>query len=230
METLAHYWQQDMTNKNVDTNINLNITVSILNTLYREQLKNKQLTNICISPLSLCLALQQTPELLKDTLKKLNINENIQSLYSNYNYQSIYESLVKLSDGTISLVTQLQAQSGTLDIIAKQISEKYAYIPESGRTIVPEYPLKTKLPTSTNTNTSAEILQNLFSFTGYWAPQFYIHNARLPPIFTNLDGTKTITNMLLKSSKMWYTETEEYQMIDIPYMNQNFAATVIIPR
>ena len=77
---------------------------------------------------------------------------------------------------------------------------------------------------------AAPALASSLSFSGYLAPKFTSPLTKFPNYFFSPRGDKSVSHMMVKSGKMWYVEAETFQMIDLPYLNGNFVATVVLPR
>lgn len=99
-------------------------------------------------------------------------------------------------------------------------------------------PLSTDAADSSATATAAAAsstaalpaISSSLSFSGYLAPKFTSPLTKFPNYFYASSGAKSVSHMMVKSAKMWYVESEAFQMIDLPYLNGNFVATVVLPR
>lgn len=72
-------------------------------------------------------------------------------------------------------------------------------------------------------------LINAIYFKGIWTYQFDI-NETYVDTFQCPDGSKIPCNMMRQSNDFRYNETAKYQVIDLPYGNEKFRMTIVLPR
>ncbi len=72
-------------------------------------------------------------------------------------------------------------------------------------------------------------LINAIYFKGTWTTQFNPKLTREKP-FSLPDGGKTTCQMMQLSDKLPYLETDDFQMVELPYGDKHFSALVILPR
>jgi serine protease inhibitor len=68
-------------------------------------------------------------------------------------------------------------------------------------------------------------------FSGYLAPKFEISNPSIgPTYFKNPVSGPIPCAMLIRSGKLYYTETTNYQVVELPYLINNYVLTIVQPR
>ena len=73
------------------------------------------------------------------------------------------------------------------------------------------------------------VLANAIYFNGSWLYPFE-ENGTSPATFTLLDGSQTQVEMMsLPGKHLFYASGENYQLVQLPYLSQDFLMTVILP-
>jgi serpin B len=73
------------------------------------------------------------------------------------------------------------------------------------------------------------VLINAIYFKGEWDKQFKEENTRDADFYASPDNTKKVKMMSLES-KFPYYETDDYQVLGLPYKNQQVSMYIILPR
>jgi serpin B len=73
------------------------------------------------------------------------------------------------------------------------------------------------------------VLINAIYFKGEWDKQFKEENTRDADFFSSPDSTKKVKMMSLESSFPYY-ENDDYQVLGLPYKNQQVTMYIILPR
>ncbi len=73
------------------------------------------------------------------------------------------------------------------------------------------------------------ILMNALYFKGDWTTQFDKKNTK-DERFTGENNTSKMVEMMKQEAVFNYRETENYQAVNLPYGNQHFRATIILPK
>ncbi|MHC4517152.1 MAG: serpin family protein [Planctomycetota bacterium] len=73
------------------------------------------------------------------------------------------------------------------------------------------------------------VLTNAIYFKGNWARQFKEEGTRPEP-FTLLDGDKTNVPMMNQRDEFRYAETEELQVLELPYVGDELSMLILLPK
>ncbi|MEE4354963.1 MAG: serpin family protein [Desulfococcaceae bacterium] len=73
------------------------------------------------------------------------------------------------------------------------------------------------------------VLTNAIYFKGMWAAKFTKDMTRVAP-FTLSDGTKTQVPMMYQKGKFVYSETEDFQVLDLPYRGEEISMRIFLPK
>lgn len=73
------------------------------------------------------------------------------------------------------------------------------------------------------------VLTNAIYFKGNWARQFKKDNTKDAP-FTLADGGKVDTAMMNQTAEFGYMETESFQVLELPYVDDELSMIIFLPR
>jgi serine protease inhibitor len=79
------------------------------------------------------------------------------------------------------------------------------------------------------TNMTRLVLTNTIYFKGKWAEQFKPEQTKDRP-FTLLDGQKINVQMMNQTGKFGYTETNDVQLLEMPYVNNDLSMVILLPK
>jgi serpin B len=89
--------------------------------------------------------------------------------------------------------------------------------------------IKNLLPMGTVTNLTRLVLTNAIYFKGDWEVKFKKENTKDLP-FTLADGKKAEAPLMHRVGGFSYAETDNYQVLDLPYAGKRLSMSVILPR
>lgn len=89
--------------------------------------------------------------------------------------------------------------------------------------------IKDLIPPDAFTAYTRMVLANAIYFNGSWLFPFE-ENGTVPAPFTLIDGSLTQAEMMqLSGKRLFYGSGENYQLVQLPYLSQDFLMTVIVP-
>lgn len=225
---------------------NVELTMKLL----QQQLKaaGPNAKNVMVSPVTLARALASDPT----KLAALNLSPESLASVTSIDYSALIEELSRSGDLTLNVSTAADADASKAfsDSIASQSAQRTALgetqlshlvklpfpLNQTAADLAAQEPI---VPYTTHAvenavkpvAPAADVpLTHALNFRGYLAPKFASPLSKYPNFFYDFRGEKKIAHMMVKASKMWYVEHEKFQMIDLPYLNSNFVATLVLPR
>jgi serpin B len=73
------------------------------------------------------------------------------------------------------------------------------------------------------------VLTNAIYFKGNWAKQFKENRTKDAP-FTLADGRKIDVPMMNQKAEFGYTETDTFQTLELPYVNEELSMIILLPK
>ncbi len=89
--------------------------------------------------------------------------------------------------------------------------------------------IKDLIPQGMLNNSTRLVLTNAIYFKGKWANQFKKERTQDEP-FTLLDGQKINVPMMSQTEKFGYTEAEDFQLLELPYVKDELAMIILLPK
>lgn len=89
--------------------------------------------------------------------------------------------------------------------------------------------IKDLLPRGSVTGLTRLVLTNAIYFKGDWQEKFKKEQTKDLP-FTTADGKKTDAPLMHRVGRYLYAETDDYQVLDLPYAGNRVSMTVVLPR
>jgi len=220
--------------------------------LLHQQLQSASSTNsnVLVSPITMAASAKRDAKTWASWCDSLKLSVDARSQAEKVDYDSIISELESCGDLTLTIGRMEgseQASAAFEASRAAQLREQEALNSSQMAHMVKQpFPLQlvpqppkqessfvvnsSRTTPSSSTSVSSNPVTHALNFNGYLAPRFTSPQTKFPNYFYNFKGEKTITHMMVKTGKMWYIEHEKFQMVDLPYINQNFVATLILPR
>lgn len=89
--------------------------------------------------------------------------------------------------------------------------------------------IKDLIPAGVLDSMTRLVLTNAIYFKGNWARQFKKDQTRDAP-FTLADGQKIETPMMNQTAEFGYTETQDLQCLELPYVGKELSMVILLPR
>jgi hypothetical protein len=209
---------------------NTQLTMQLLLKQLQEARKTKQTGNILLSPVSQAQALKKAQS---SAFSDLSLQPAALKAAQETDYDTLLAAWQASGDVTLAVAGHEGKEAGesfarTLDN-ARDTAANLRTTQMAHMVQLP-FPLHEAAAAGTAAAAPAAGVSSSLSFHGYLAPRFTSPSTPFPNYFFNESGQKTIAHMMVKTANMWYVEAEEFQMIDLPYLNPNFVATLVLPR
>jgi hypothetical protein len=218
---------------------NTALTMKLLQEQLAKARKSKNTDNILLSPISLAQSRVQSKGAKAFADMQLQPQASRAALETNY--AALLEEWGRSGDVTLQVAaratpaeaaqsfantlqfTQAQEQALTQTVMPHQVKMPFQLHDEAAVAAASS-------SSSASSSAAAPAVASSLGFRGYLAPKFTSPLTKFPNYFFNYSGVKSIAHMMVKSSKAWYVEAETFQMIDLPYLNGAFVATLVLPR
>jgi len=208
-------------------NSNTQLTMKLLQKQMQQARQAGAGGNLLLSPVSLAQSLVRDGG--EKSFSDLQLQPQALKAALETDYASLLSEWQRSGDVTVTVSSGVGKEArGTFGRAVEHAHQQEAKLK------VPQMPhlVRQPFPLSDPKQSTASIgaVQTAMGFAGYLAPKFTSPLTKFPNYFYNYDGSKSISHMMVKSGKMWYVEAETFQMIDLPYLNPNFVATLVLPR
>jgi serpin B len=216
--------------------------------LFKEVAETEADSNICISPLSVSLAFGmalngasgRTYEDMRATLELHGLTEQ----QINESFRNLMDLLVQIDpDVLLEIANSIWVRQG-YPVLQDFLDVNRTYFDAAA------YELDFSLPEAVdiingwiadNTHDRIEdaldridpqvimYLINTVYFKGLWTYQFAEENT-VEAVFHNFDGSLTPCHMMQLEAELSYFETDDFQALDLPYGNQKYSMTILLPK
>ena len=89
--------------------------------------------------------------------------------------------------------------------------------------------IKDLIPQGALDATTRMVLTNAIYFKGNWNTRFKAERTKDAP-FTLLDGDSVSVPMMNQTEEFRYAETDDFQLLDLPYVNKDLSMIILLPR
>jgi len=216
--------------------------------LFKAIADNQPDSNIFISPLSVSLALGMTPNgasgttyaEMKSTLEMQGLTEQ----EINESFRSLIDLLTDLDPQIIFKIANSVWTDKGFPVRPEFLDINQTYFDAESRELDLQLPealeiINTWIADNTNNriinaldqippNTRMYLINAIY-FKGFWTYQFDPKDT-YDSQFRNHDDTQTGCQMMALTSDLGYFETDIFQAVDLPYGNQRFSMTILLPK
>jgi len=208
---------------------NTQLTMALLLRHLQEARKNKQSGNILLSPISQAQALKKAGG--AKAFESLKLSPQALKAAQETDYEALLNKWQQSGDVTLAIGAHDGKDAS--DSFARTLNNAQSQedaLRVSQMSHMVELPFPLHEAASATGAASAPSVSSSLSFHGYLAPRFTSPATPFPNYFFDESGVKRIAHMMVKTANTWYVEADEFQMLDLPYLNPGFVATLVLPR